>query len=416
MKKYPITILSIYGQIFSKKEQALIEKAQCIFGGKALLEQLFSHEKFTQDKQKALHPITSPLEQIFILIENYRQSGKRVLVLADGDALYFGMGASLARRFGAKALRIHAGISIVQRLCAILGLAWDAIRHVSLHGRNTPKHWQDLSVAVFSGKPVCVLTDEHANPARIASFLLARGARNFKMHMGINLGLEGEKIFSLSLAQAAKAEYAVQGGYCTILLIPTKPFIQPTLGIEPTTIMREKNLMTKSTVRATALSLLQIKPWHTLWDIGSGSGAVALEMCALAYEGHVIAVEKNAARIKHMEKNRQRMNSIIMDIYHGDAPQCLVNLPKPQGVFVGGGLSSAHAEDLLSFIYEVLPSGGRVVISCVLLGTLNMVESFFKQRAIPVQIIQLNVSHGSELGQDTRLVPENPIFLVCAVK
>ncbi len=415
MKTYPIEVLSIYGQALSKKEQSILKKSQCIFGGRVLLSQLFPQWESTPQTDKIFKAITSPLSEVLTLMEDYRAQGKKIAVLADGDALYFGMGASLTRHFGVKALRIHAGISIVQRLCAAVAVPWHEVRHVSLHGRSEQKHWQALNIALFSGKPVCVLTDEKANPSVIAKYLLARGVKNWRMHIGENLGFEKEKMHSLTLSNAAKNNLVIEG-YCTILLMPTQPCIRPLLGLDASKVAREKNLMTKSSVRAAALSLLRIEPSNTLWDIGSGSGSVALEMCALAYEGHVIAVEKNVSRIKHMEKNRQTMGATILDIVHGDAPQCLVNLPKPHAVFVGGGLSSDNAEDLLRAIYAALPTGGRMVVSCVLLSTLHAVENFLQRQNILMQVLQINVNSSASLGKDIRLVPENPVFLVCAEK
>ncbi len=414
MKKniYPIEILSIYGQTFSKLEQEIIQNADCIIGGKALIEEVF---KQFEKGNKTFIPITSPLDKIFEQIKDYQKKSKRVLVLADGDALYFGIGASLVRYFGVDKLRIHAGVSIVQRLCAAVQLPWHELKHVSLHGRQEQRHWQALAVAVFSGKPVCLLTDANAGIKNIAKFLLSRGAKDFKIYVGENVGLEGEKIFNLSLAKAAKYDAEISN-YCTLLIVPTKNHARPILGIEPTKIKREKHLMTKGSVRAAALSLLRIQPQYTVWDIGSGSGSVALEACALAYEGHVIAVEKNAKRISHMQSNRQRMNAFIMDIYEGDAADIIDTLAKPHAIFVGGGLSSSNAEKMLHAMYEALSTGGRMVISCVLLETLQQAEAFFNKQSIATEITQISINNSAILGKNKRLVPANPVFLLCVEK
>ncbi len=412
MKKkiYPIQVLAIYGQVLSAREEELLHKAQYILGGKALLGQI-TH--CTDTKDKVLQPITSPLENIFQSIDQARNQGKQVLVLADGDPLYFGIGASLVKYFGAKAVCIYPGISIMQHLCARLGLAWHNMQHVSLHGR--PEAWHSLNIALFSHKPVCVVTDVKSGPKAIATYLYERGARNFIMHVAENLGQENEKIYSLSLGKAVQHNEKVSP-YCTLIIVPTAVNKRPILGLLPNQVARENNLMSKYAVRATALSLLRIESSHVLWDIGAGSGAVALEMCALAHVGRVVAVEKSAKRVRDIEKNRRNMGALILDICHGDAPQCLQNLPKPQGIFVGGGLSDQGGGDLLQYLAKSLDSGGRMVISCVLLGTLQKVESFFKEKEFSLQVFQLGLNYSTSLGQDIRLVPENPVFLVLVQK
>ncbi len=409
-KLFPIEVLSIYGQVLSAKEVKLLQDAQYIVGGKALLKQIAARQNI---KGKECLAITSPLENIFKSIEQARAQSKQVLVLADGDALYYGIGVSLIKYFGQKSVHIYPGISVMQNLCARLGIAWHNVQHVSLHGR--PAGWHRLNVALFSHNPVCVLTDAKASPKDIANYLYERGARNFTMHIAQNLGQEDENIFSLSLAKALHHNEKILG-YCTLLIEPTAQSARPVLGLLPKQLARENNLMTKFAVRATALSLLRIEPEHTLWDIGSGSGSVALEMCALAYAGQVIAVEKKLSRIKDIEKNRRTTGALILDICQGSAPQCLHNLPRPHGIFVGGGLSDLDGKDLLKYLSKSLISGGRMVISCVLLGTLQKVEKFFNKRSFKVEVFQLGLSHSSSLGQDIRLVPENPVFLVLIEK
>ncbi len=409
IKLYPIEVLSMYGQVLNHKESKLLHGSHCIVGGKALLNQL---PKEALAKNVSLHAITSPLENTFNFIEQSRTQGKRVLVLADGDALYFGIGVSLIKRFGKKSVRIHAGISIMQRFCAKLGLAWHNVQNITLHGR--PEAWHQLNIALFTNKTVCVLTDDKASPQKIAAFLYARGARHFTMHIAKNMGQTNEKLYSMSLSKAMQHSDEVSN-YCTVIIEP-KQYLRPTLGLLAKSLKHQNNLMTKNAVRATALSYLRIEPQHTLWDIGAGSGAVALEMCALAYAGRVVAVEKNNKRILDIEKNRQQMGALILDICHGAAPTCLEDLPRPQGIFVGGGLSDANGEEILKHLVYSLDEGGRIVISCVLLETLHKVQNFFQQTTFNWQVLQLSINQSTKLGAGTRLVPENPVFLVVAEK
>ncbi len=413
---FPIEVLSIYGQAFCARQANLIKNAQCIFGGRAIIAQVFpEYEQGKCHSDKEFYNIGSPLANTFELIEKLRNKGKKILVLAHGDALYFGIGKSLIDYFGNEAVQVHAGISILQNLCARLGIASHNVASVSLHGRNNAKSWQNLASAIFTAKPVCVLTDANSSPSAIAKFLLSRGASKLQLHIAENLGQDDEKLYTLSLNNAVKHTYNIKAS-CTVLLVPTKDFTRPMLGLNEAEILREKNLMTKPHVRASALSLMQIKPHHTIWDIGAGSGAVSLEMCSLAYAGQVIAVEKNVKRLKHIEKNRKYFGAVILDICAGSAPTCLKELAKPDRIFVGGGLSADNAEELLQTLCNALPAKGRMVISCVLLGSMYKAEAFLKKQGFNVQVLQLNAYNSAELADDIRLVPENPVFLIAAEK
>lgn len=395
-------------------QQEMAAKADVICGGKALLEEFAAPEADSPAKDPALTarllPLTLPLEPLLTRLSQLRATGKRVLVLADGDPLLFGIGATLARRLGPDSLLLLPAVSSLQQACARLALPWHRVVCLSLHGRDD---LAPLNAAAGKDVPLCVLTDARMPPDVLARHLLDRGVDWFRTHIFERMGADDEIRSDLSLAEAAGQTF---GPACTMLLVPESPPRRPCLGLETAQLATEKGLVSKKTVRAAALALLVIEPRHVVWDIGAGSGAVSLEAAVLAHEGRVVAVERSAGRAMSIQENRRRFGAAILDVRLGKAPECLASLPDPQRVFIGGGLSGEDGEDILHHVCRRLPEGGRVVASCVLLDTLFLCRRFLERLGWPVEIVQLSTAVGRELGSDVHLAAQNPVFLLLASK
>ena len=434
---------------------AAIADAQALAGGARLLETFADHpgERIV---------IGAPLDPALAAIDACRARGLRVAVLADGDPLFFGIGARLARHFGTDALRVLPAASSLQEAAARLALPWQEARCVSLHGRDDFRPLTAaLRAALRSGCPVCVLTDGRNTPGAIARFLLARGVRGLRLHAFADMGSASERHVALDLPHggqgsrddaratadaAASAQRDVLngrnrldeleelnelGGNCTVLLVPrpapaASPHAAggkgapPALGIADADFAVQARLITKWPVRAAGLAALRIAPGHTVWDLGAGSGAVSVEAAALAHDGLVVAVERDAARIALIEENRRRFHAPNLHVVHADLPGCLGELPDPDRVFIGGGLGgdghTPHADPLLDAVCRRLPPGGRLVIHCVLLGTLERVRAALARHGWPAEISCIQASEAVPLAGDLRLAALNPVFIVGAAK
>ena len=400
-------------------QRELAEKADIICAGKTLLEEFAPQPSPDAAADAAankpsltaqLLPLTIPLESILTRLSQLRSLGKRVLVLADGDPLLFGIGATLVRHLGADNVLLLPAVSSLQQACARLALPWHRVICLSLHGRD---ELGALNTAFAKATPLCVLTDARMSPDVLARHMLDRGVDWFRVHVFERMGAEDESHADLTLPEAAGSSF---GPACTMLLIPKGPPRRPWLGLETADLATERGLISKKAVRATALALLQIKPRHVVWDIGSGSGAVALEACVLAHDGHVIAIERSAGRAISIQENRRRFGAAILDVCLGNAPECLTALPDPHRVFIGGGLSGQDGEDILHHVCRRLPEGGRLVASCILLDSVFLCRRFLQHLGWEIEIIQVNASANQELGSDERLVAQNPVFLLAATK
>ena len=357
-----------------------------------------------------LLPLSTPLEPLLTRLSQLRAAGERVLVLADGDPLLFGIGATLVRRLGPTAVRLLPAVSSLQQACARLSLPWHKVICLSLHGRDDLR---PLNVACGKNAPLCILTDARMSPDVLARHLLDRGVDWFDAHIFERMGAADESVSHLSMADAASREF---GPACTMVLVPAAPARRPHLGLDADQLAVDRGLITKKPVRAAALALLRIEAGHVVWDLGSGSGAVALEASVLAHEGRVIAVERSAGRAMGIQENRRRFGAANVEVRLGQAPDCLPGLPDPQRVFIGGGLSGDDGDDILGHVCLRLPVGGRVVVSCVLLDSFSLCRRFFEDMAWPVEILQISAAEGKTLGGDVHLSAMNPVFLLAAQK
>lgn len=411
-KPVPVEVLGFSG-LLSQEQEDMVRRAHVVAGGQSLLDELFPRRDALQDGVEYV-PLRAPLDTALQSLEEHYKAGRRVVVLADGDPLFFGIGATLARRLPPAALHFHPAVSSLQAVCARAGLPWHNVRCVSLHGRDARHKWQPFNVALSQDNPVCVLTDADTGPHVLARHMLDRGVDWFDLHIFERLGCEDERCRVLSLREAAFAEDFTHP--CTVLLCPVAPARRPVLGLSEHELAVEKGLITKAPVRAAALSMLRLQPEHVLWDVGSGSGAVALEACALCHEGYVAAIERSAGRALCIKENRRRFGAAILHVFTEAAPDCFDRLPEPDRVFVGGGLSGDSGEDLLEEICHRLKPGGTVVVSCVLMGSLHMALELFRQTGWPTELASVQAAEGAELAGDLRLSSFNPVFLVACRK
>jgi precorrin-6Y C5,15-methyltransferase (decarboxylating) len=407
----PVVVLGIASGCggLSESRRQLLAGADLLCAGRGLLRRLLPEIAENDGADGNVLFLSAPLEPVCARIAEAHAAGLRVLVLADGDPLFFGIGASLARRMGRGAVRVIPALSSLQLACARLGLPWHDVVCLSLHGRD---NFGPLNASVGRGVPLCVLTDGDIRPDAVARHMLDRGVDWFFAHVFERLNFPDEAAAHVPLDKAADMDF---GPSCTLVLTPSAPPRRPFLGLEAGALAMD-GVVTKTPVRAAALALLRIAPEHTVWDIGSGSGAVAIEAAVLAHQGRVVAVERKPERILCLEENRRRFGAALVDIRLGEAPGCLDGLPDPQRVFLGGGVSGKDGLRTLLHVSRRLPPGGRMAASCILLDTLARCRDFFREQDWPCEIVCVQASEARPLAGDAHLAAMNPVFVLAAQK
>lgn len=381
----------------------LIYGADLLVGGSRLLA-------FFRDFKGDVLPVKADLDRVFKRIDKESACGKQVVVLADGDPLFFGIGRRLIEFLGKDRVEFHPNVTTLQVAASLLKIPWEGISTVSFHGRKDI--WPLLSALAFSDA-VGVYTGDTQGPALVAQILRERGVDTFKMIVLEELCSEGQKVREVPLDQADKMEFSPLN--FVLLLRARHPGISLGLGIEDDSYAHEREMITKREIRAVTLAMLRVRHGDTIWDLGAGCGSIAIEGACLAREGRVYAVEKNPERARQIRENIRKTGAYGVEVVEGEMPGCLSPLPDPDRIFLGGGIMR-HGEWILDAAAQRLRPGGRIVINTVLMGSLGLVKEYFVAAKWPFDTIQIQVARSREISGDLRLVGLNPVFVMSARK
>jgi precorrin-6Y C5,15-methyltransferase (decarboxylating) len=320
----------------------------------------------------------------------------RVCVLASGDPGFFGIVRALADRFGAGALDVRPAVSSVSVAFARIGLPWDDAVVVSAHGRPLRAAARRAAAA----PKAAVLTSPDSPPEALGKELLVLGARHPRAVVCSRLGSAAEQVVEVDLAGLAAGTWDPLS--VVVLLSDAEPATGPVLawGRPDHDFAHREGMITKSEVRAVALGKLALPPSGVLWDVGAGSGSVAVECARLCPALRVIAVERDRDQAERVRTNAGAHGAAV-EVVEGAAPGVLDGLPDPDRAFVGGG-----GLDVLDAVLARLVPGGRVVAAYAAMDRAAAAASRLGN------LVQVGVSRARVLPDGgVRLAAENPVFV-----
>ena len=296
--------------------------------------------------------------------------------------------------------QILPGISSLQVLAARLEEPWQNWRLCSAHGVECDPVWE-----VCHGQKVFFLTGGKLGPTEICSILTEAGLGTLSVVVGEQLGSREERICRGSASEFARSAFSP----LSCMLVEAAPRKQGrTPGLPDTEFERtEKVPMTKQEVRAAALAKLSVGPGDTCWDIGAGTGSVAVELALQARS--VWAVERDEEALRIAARNREKHGAWNLHLKKGSAPEALEGLPKPDAVFVGG--SGGKLEEILNEVYYVNREA-RICISAIALETLQCAVECLRKRGYETEICQIAVSRNRQAGDLTLMLAQNPVYLI----
>ncbi|MGQ4808427.1 Cobalamin biosynthesis bifunctional protein CbiET [Candidatus Entotheonellaceae bacterium PAL068K] len=337
---------------------------------------------------------------------------KKTVVLASGDPLFYGIGRLLIEHFPAPALRFLPHVSAVQLAFARLGSSWHDACVVSLHGR--PMHALLPALHQRTAK-IALLTDASNHPAAVARWLMEHHCEDTIIWVCEELGGPGERLTQWTPRNILNQTFSPLN--VTILLRQGTPSVAdaiPLLGLPEQAIAHHAGMITKRELRLIALGYLALHPDEVLWDIGAGSGAVALEAARLAATLRVFAIERSAQALAQITDNIRTFALPNVQPVLGEAPEALADLPDPHAVFIGG--SGGRLAELIPVVVERLHPGGRVVLHCITLEHLSLGWERLRAQELHVDVTSVQLSRARPLGTLHRLASDSPLFILQAHK
>ncbi len=339
-------------------------------------------------------PLTGSVDQVLEDVARRRELGETVCLVVSGDPGFFGLARLAQARLGRVGLRVHPAPSAVALAFARIALPWDDAVVVSAHGRPLAPAVE----AVLQHPKVAVLTSPEHSPSALGSRLLSAGCGTREVVVAARLGEAEETVWNGDLDGLAAGRF--DGLSVVICLAPgLAAGAVAAWGRPDESYAHRAGLITKAEVRAVALGKLRLPVTGVVWDVGAGSGSVAVECARLAPGLRVFAIEQHGADAGRLRANLSGTAAVVV---LGQAPEVLAQLPDPDRAFVGGGGLA-----VLDVVLARLRPGGSVVATYAVLD-----------RAVAAatrlgHLVQVAVSRGVRVGAEgsVRLAAENPVFV-----
>lgn len=345
---------------------------------------------------------------------------KKVVVLASGDPLFFGIGRLLLETFAHEQLLFLPHLSSVQLAFARIKETWDDACIVSLHGRPL----QALLPALQRGEEkIALFTDSRNTPAAIGAFLREAGcaAAYHVVWVCENLGGPDERVTAWTPAELEQGLETFSPLNILILLrfssVPAAVQSLPLLGI-PEQMLRHRtrrgSLITRREIRLLSLCYLELRPHNVLWDVGAGSGSVSIEATGFSPTLEIFAIEKDDEAYRNLQENVRMFGTLGIHPVAGTAPDVFAQLPDPDAIFVGG--SDGKIEAIIAASMDRLKPQGRLVVNCITLDNLARGWTWLRDHYALPEVTSVQLAHSRSLGNLFGLEPAMPLFILQARK
>ena len=372
------------------------KKARLLIGAKRMLE--------TADQRQHTYASYQP-EEIVNYIKEHPEY-ENVAVLLSGDAGFYSGASRLLKRLEDEPqieARVIPGISSVAYFCAKLGVSWEDAALRSLHGRQ-----DNILAAVREHEKTVILAGSAQSVRSLCRKLAEYGYGSLKVCVGADLSYDTEKI----IEGTAESLQEYQGADLAVIYVenPDTCIGMAVHGLPDGEFMRGDVPMTKEEVRSISLSKLRLAKDSVVYDVGAGTGSVAVEAALRVTDGIVYAVEKKEEAIELIEKNQKKMKADNLVIVKGEAPDALLGLPVPDCVFIGG--STGNLKGILDTVYQKNKKA-RVVINTITLETLTEAKHCMEELSVAEEeIVQISVSRSKKAGRYHMMLGLNPVTVI----
>ncbi|MDR7284813.1 precorrin-6Y C5,15-methyltransferase (decarboxylating) [Pseudomonas corrugata] len=343
----------------------------------------------------------------FSLESMLARRGEPVCVLASGDPMFFGVGASLARQVPANEMQILPAPSSCSLAAARMGWPLHEVVTLSVVARPIAA----LNAQLFSGVRLLVLSNDGQSPAAIAALLRESGFGPSRLSVLEHLDGAAERRID-GIANDWNDPTVADLNLTAIECIaePNTPRLSRLAGL-PDSAFKHDGQLTKRDVRAITLARLAPIPGELLWDVGAGSGSIGIEWMRAHPSCRALAIEADGGRQLLIEHNRDALGVPGLQLIRGNAPQALTGLERPDAIFIGGGVTR---EGVLDTCWAQLKPGGRLIANAVTLQSEMTLMAWREQHG--GELTRIHIAQAQPLGEFDTWRQALPITLLDVTK
>jgi precorrin-6Y C5,15-methyltransferase (decarboxylating) len=384
-------------ETMTEEVHQLIARADCLIGAKRMLEAAAA-------PGQEIHDAIAP-GAIAEFIRNHCEY-QRFAVVMSGDAGFFSGTKKLLPLLDFCQAEVHPGVSSLSYLCARLKRSYEDVFMTSLHGRD-----HNIVPDVRAHEKVFALVGGESGVRDLCRSLTAAGLGDVRVSVGERLSYPEEKITCDTAEHLSEEKFE---SLSAVLIENDHPDAIVTHGLPDKLFQRGAGEggavpMTKSEVRAVCLSKLRLTERAVCWDVGAGTGSVAIEMAIQAKKGHVYAIERRDAAIELLRRNKEKFSAENLSVISGSAPEACEELPAPTHVFIGG--SSGNLREILSLLLEKNPEV-RVVATAITLESIAELTACMKDFPFSeTEVVSMQVARDRVAGNYHLMTGQNPIYI-----
>ena len=377
--------------------KAAIETADCIIGAKRMVGSA------ARPGQAVFHAIAP--DAIADCIAEHPEY-RRFAVVMSGDVGFFSGTKKLLPKLRHCRMNVIPGLSSLVTLCARLGTTYEDVVPISIHGRA-----HNIVPDVRANPRVFALVGGEDGMGILCRTLTEAGLGSVKVSVGERLSYPDERITVGTAAQLAEQKFET----LRVALIENQSAkVIVTHGLPDSAFQRGGSAegivpMTKSEVRSVCLSKLQLTADAVCWDVGAGTGSVAIEMALQAHRGAVYAIERKEEAVELLHENRKKFFAENLTVVPGYAPEACNDLPAPTHAFIGG--SAGNMKEILTLLLGKNPSV-RIVATAIALESVAELTTCIKEFSFTdVEVVSMTVARDRKAGKYHLMTGQNPIYI-----
>jgi len=337
-------------------------------------------------------------------LENALAHNSIITVVASGDPLFFGIGKYITEHYEGNDIYIVPEVSSLQVALSRIKMNANNIEVISLHGRPI----KGFAQKIRNRRRIAVFTDNNNTPSKIAEYMISFGLNGYTAYIFERLGYMDEKIGKYEIDELTGKEFnelnlmILTGDEKTEIPLP-----------DDEVFLRKNDNITKKEIREISISELELNDGDIIWDIGSGSGSIAIYASFIDIHGKIFAIEKEKMLCDFIDLNMKKFSTDI-NIINGEAPGILAQIPDPDGIFIGG--SSGKIKNIIKYSYERLKKGGRIVANIATMENFYSIMDYIKENKLPFEVKQVNISKLKPISTYTRFASLDQIYIIKVIK